>query len=255
MSRIKTWLKKTPLYPVLRAVRNAVRPKSRLDRIERRDAAHTAAVLARALQPGGNAVDVGAHAGDVLAEFVRLSPAGRHVAVEAIPELAARLRAAFPGVAVHAAAAGEAPGTAEFQWVTTNPAYSGLKRRADLRAEDAVTAVTVPIVRVDDLVPPGVRVAVLKIDVEGAELGVLRGAARVLAESRPWVLLEHGSAAAVYGTTTAAVAAEFARHRMSVWLMGDWLAGRPPLSADGFAAAVASGDYWNFLAGPTPDGT
>jgi FkbM family methyltransferase len=253
MSRIKNWLKKTLLYPLLRAGWHLVRPKSRVERIERRDARHTAAILGHVLGPGGNAIDVGAHRGDVLAEFVRLSPTGRHVALEPIPEPAERLRAAFPGVAVHSAAAGDTSGTAEFQWVVTNPAFSGLRRRPDLRPEESVRTVSVPVVRIDDLVPPGLPINLMKIDVEGAELGVLRGAARVLAESRPWVLLEHGSAAAAYGTTTADVVAEFDRHRMAVWLMGEWLAGRPPLTPEGFAAAVASGDYWNFLAGPAPE--
>ncbi len=183
----------------------------------------------------------------------RLSPAGRHVAVEPIPELAEHLRTSFPGVAVHAAAAGENPGTAEFQWVVSNPAFSGLKRRSDLRPDEAVRPVTVPIVPIDGLLPAGCPIAVMKIDVEGGELGVLRGAARILAESRPWVLLEHGSASIAYGATTADIAAEFARHRMAVWLMGDWLAGRPALTPEEFLAAVASGDYWNFLAGPIPE--
>jgi FkbM family methyltransferase len=253
VSRIKDWLKKTPLYPLLRAGWNAVRPRSRVERIERRDARHTSMILARILREGDNGIDVGAHRGDVLAEFVRLSPTGRHVAIEPIPELAGGLRAAFPGVAVHAAAASDAPGRAEFQWVTSNPAFSGLKQRPDLRLEETVRAVSVPVVRIDDLVPTGFPVGVMKIDVEGAELGVLRGAARVLEEARPWVLLEHGSASLAYDATTADVFAELARHTMAVWLMGDWLAGRPPLTAAAFAAAVASGDYWNFLAGPAPD--
>jgi len=253
MSRIKDWLKRTPFYPLLRAVREALRPKSRIDRIERRDARQVARILHRVMRPGGNGVDVGAHQGDVLAEFIRLSPTGQHVAVEPIPEMAVRLQAAFPGATVHAAAVGDVPGTVEFQWVTSNPAFSGLKRRPDLRPGESIQAIVVRVVCLDDLIPPGFSVAVLKVDVEGAELGVLRGASRLLAENRPWVLLEHGSAAATYGTTTADITAEFARHRMGVWLMGDWLAGGPPLSADEFTAAVAGDDVWNFLAGPLPE--
>ena len=253
MSRFKDWLRRTHLYPVLRGGWRLVRPKSRVERLDARDSRQATAILRRVLRPGSNAIDVGAHRGDVLALLVRLSPAGWHVAVEPIPELAERLKAEFPGVTVHSAAVGDSTGTADFQWVVTNPAFSGLKRRPDLRPEETVRGVSVPVKRIDDLVPPGTSIAVLKIDVEGGELGVLRGAARVLAESRPWVLLEHGGAAAAYGSTTADVAAEFARHRMAIWLMGDWLAGRPPLTLDGLLAAVNSGEYWNFLAGPAPE--
>jgi FkbM family methyltransferase len=252
MERVKDWLKRTPLYPVLRAGWHLARPKSQIERIERRDASHTAAILRRVLRPGDHAVDVGAHRGDVLAEFVRASPAGRHVAIEPIPELAERLKIAFPTVEVHAAAAGEAAATARFQWVESNPALSGLKRRPDLSPDETIREIAVPVVRVDDLIPVGRRIAVMKIDVEGGELGAIRGASRVLDESRPWVLLEHGLAAAAYDATSADVFDELARHRMAVWLMGDWLAGKPPLTLSAFVAAVKSGEHWNFLTGPFP---
>ncbi len=251
-ARIKDWLKASRLYPLLRAIRNALRRKSRVERLDRRDSRQTAEIIRRVLKAGGNAIDVGAHRGDLLALFLRRSPTGRHCALEPIPELAERLRSEFPTVEVHAAAAGDVRGTAEFQWVVSNPAYSGLKRRPDLGHREVLRSMTVPVVRIDDLVPPGVPIAIIKIDVEGAELGVLRGAARVLEEYRPWILLEHGSAASIYGTTSGDVAAELARHGMALWRMGDWLAGRAPLTDAEFATAVAGGDHWNFLAGPAP---
>jgi len=250
VSRLKRWIKTTPLYPTLKAIRDATRTKSRVDRIERRDTEQMAKILPRLLPVGGNAIDIGAHRGDILEQFLRGSPTGQHIAVEAIPELAEHLRITFPTVEVHSAAAGDRPGTTEFQWVVSNPAFSGLKRRDDLGAGESVRPLSVRVVRIDDLVPKGRPVAVIKIDVEGAELGVLRGAQRVLNENRPWIFFEHGSAATQYGTTTADIAAEFARHALAVWLMGDWLAGRPPLSTEAFAAAAATGDFWNFLAGP-----
>ena len=35
-----------------------------------------------------------------------------------------------------------------------------------------------------------------------------------------------------------------------LWRMDLWLTGAPPLAENEFQAAVASGHYWNFLAGP-----
>jgi FkbM family methyltransferase len=53
------------------------------------------------------------------------------------------------------------------------------------------------IVRLDDVIDD--RISFLKIDVEGAELFVLRGAERILTESRPVVLFEAGDHTHSYG--------------------------------------------------------
>ena len=49
------------------------------------------------LGPDSSALDVGCHEGAVLAEIVRLAPAGRHVAWEPLPELCATRRRPLPG--------------------------------------------------------------------------------------------------------------------------------------------------------------
>jgi hypothetical protein len=56
----------------------------------------TFAVMRRVLKADSNFVDVGVNAGTVLERAVKVSPAGRHWAFEAIPELAQKLEIAFP---------------------------------------------------------------------------------------------------------------------------------------------------------------
>jgi FkbM family methyltransferase len=58
-------------------------------------------------------------------------------------------------------------------------------------ATEAVTARTI-----DELVPPGVHVRVLQLDVEGHVLDALHGATRVLRSSSPHLVLESGGAEA-----------------------------------------------------------
>lgn len=248
---LKALLRKTPAYPYLRAGWDRVRPKSPAEKLAIHDAWATTAILRRVLAPDANGVDVGAHVGGFLAELVQIAPKGRHVAVEPIPTLAANLRAAFPQTTVHAVALSDSPGSATFQWVHSNPAFRGLVRRDDLRPAERIEPIEVRLERLDDLIAAGVPVALVKIDVEGGEVNVLRGASRVLRENRPWVLIEHGSACRVYGHTTGDLVAEFAAHRMAIWMLAEWLAGEPPLTHDGLSAAIAVGQY-NFLAGPAP---
>jgi len=250
MSRFKAWLKRTPLYPILKSARDLFRHQTRIARIDQRDSRLTTRILRRLLRARDNCIDVGAHAGVFLAEFIRLSPEGRHVAIEAIPRLAAALETNFPIVEVHHAAASETPGMVEFNVVVNALALSGINRRADLAANAVVEQVSVRSVRLDDVVPPDRDVRLIKVDVEGGELGVFRGAARILGQCQPWIVFEHGSACAAYGTSTEQVFDELARHGLVVWKLDDWLSGCPPLSRTSFVEAVGSGDYWNFLAGP-----
>lgn len=253
MSVFRRWLRRLPYYPVLRASWHVIRSKSIGERIDHRDRRLTTRILHRVLTPDANCVDVGANRGEVLAELLRLAPRGRHVAVEPIPALAEALRAEFPGVEVANAALADQTGEATFHVVETNPALSGLRLRPDVGPGERVVPITVPVARLDDLVPSDRRVSLLKVDVEGGELGVLRGAARVLGRDRPWVLFEHGQGApSVYGTTSEAVFAELAGQGLAVWRLDHWLDGRSPLALPEFLAAIATGEYWNWLAGPEP---
>ncbi|WP_293682763.1 FkbM family methyltransferase, partial [uncultured Phenylobacterium sp.] len=84
-------------------------------------------------------------------------------------------------VNLRAEAVGRKAGLATF-YVSPVPGHSSLY---PLPAEEASQGedLTVRIVRLDDVIPRGGRLDVIKIDVEGAELDVLAGAARTLAEN------------------------------------------------------------------------
>ncbi len=141
-------------------------------------------------RPGHVFVDVGAHIGSVVARVLDHDDGLDVVAIEAVPEKAAQLRRRFPGVTVHACAVGEAHGQASFFVHRRLSAYSSLRRPLGLA--DDVDEIAVPLRRLDELVVPD-RVDVVKIDVEGAELAVLRGAAGLLGRARPTVLFESGA--------------------------------------------------------------
>ena len=198
--------------------------------------------LAYLLRPEDNCVDVGAHAGGILKDIVRLAPDGRHLAFEPIPALAEQLRADFPGVTVHAAAVAKDRGETTFEWVKTRPAVSSI--RADPRVADGqeVETIRVPLVRLDDVVEH--PVAFLKIDVEGAEEGVLQGAAETLSRNRPLVVFEHGLSASVYGTSSASVYELLSAAGLRVFSVR----GDGPYTRDQFVEVVHSGDIWNFAA-------
>jgi FkbM family methyltransferase len=169
---------------------------------DRRDHEALATILATALRPDASCVDVGAHRGDVLDDIVRIAPRGRHIGFEPLPELAAQLQRRHPQVDVRAVALSDRNGDATFTHVLDRPGWSGFKARPTPDGAAARTqAITVPTARLDDALAPGHRPALVKIDVEGAELQVLEGARATLAAHQPLVVFEHGLGSADhYGT-------------------------------------------------------
>ncbi len=143
--------------------------------------------LIRELCPrGGCFLDVGAHIGSVFSAVHRADPDLRIIAVEADPGKAAFLRRKYPFARVLECAAGDKTGTAEFFTHSTGSGYNSLLE--EQRPEGA-RRIRVAIERLDDLLS-GEAVDLVKIDVEGAELGVLRGAEELFARGRPVVMFE-----------------------------------------------------------------
>lgn len=238
--RILAVARRLGLEPGLRRVQDLLAPWE--VRRNRRDDAHLTAIMAAALRPDANCVDVGANVGDVLGTMVRLAPEGRHIAYEPLPELASALAHRFPGVDVRNAALADEPGEVTF--------YRNLSAdsRSGLQPSEEFEAFTVKVEALDRSLPEDFAPDFIKVDVEGAELAVLRGSIETLRRHRPIVALEHGSLALAFGTT----------HRM----VHDLLAGEAglrifdmdgvgPLSADEFdRVADPPGRRWNFIACP-----
>lgn len=133
-------------------------------------------------------VDVGANIGGYALPVARR--ASTVVAIEAQAEIAGLLRRnveanGLGNITVIEAAAGPEAGEIDFPVVD-------LASRTNFGAVGSATSTgktrTTPMVALDDVAP--MDTAVVKIDVEGAELEVLAGAQRLLAETRPFWLVE-----------------------------------------------------------------
>lgn len=214
----------------------------------------TARVLERVLEPRSSCIDVGCHVGAIMDLMLHFAPEGRHYGFEPLPHLfadLARKYAGNPHVVLNEVALSEVAGETTFQHVVTNPGYSGIKRRRYDRPHEDVVEIRVKLARLDDVVPAEARVRLVKIDVEGAEMGVLKGGIETLRRSRPFIVFEHGLGAADhYGTRPEQVHDFFAALGLQVSTMGDWLDGRPPLSRAAMADQFDRGVNYYFLAHP-----
>jgi FkbM family methyltransferase len=135
---------------------------------------------------GGTFLDIGAHIGSVIAEVLFEKPTARIIAFEAIPAKASALRRKFPEVAAHCCALSDIEGTQSFYIDVHNSGCSSLARNAGNDRE-----ITVSTKRLDSVLAEE-HVDVIKIDVEGAELGVLRGATSIIDRCRPLIMFESG---------------------------------------------------------------
>lgn len=149
-----------------------------------------------ALHRPGTLIDVGAHEGLLTLPLAAL-PGARVLAFEPLPEARAalaRAAAGTPNIAIRREALGEATGqlalsipvldgAPQWQWASTAKTYHEHESpRVAIRRE------TVRVITLDSLALSDVTA--IKLDAEGAEFAVLRGARETLARCRPVLTLE-----------------------------------------------------------------
>jgi FkbM family methyltransferase len=235
----------SPVEPWLRRVHDRL-ARSRGAQYDR----ETVAVMRRLLTPASNCVDVGCYRGGILRRMVALAPYGRHFAFEPVPENYRYLTARFPTVHVFNLALADYHGDAVFQHVVGRPARSGLRRVTYPDPDQEIGEILVPVDTLDRVIPADTTIDFLKIDVEGAELQVLRGACAVIRRSRPVVMFECGSErAASYGVQPEGMY-DLLRDelRLEVSLMRRWLEGRAGLSRREFCHLLYAKREFCFLA-------
>ncbi len=153
------------------------------------------ALLDELVGPSDLVVDAGANSGVFTARLAELvGPAGRVLAFEPNPEYLPRLEqiAGVAGnVVVHASALSDAAGEAMLHVPVRSGSRLDSLGRLGHAAGDGELALSVPTVTFDEVLAREDRpVRFVKCDVEGHELAVLRGAARVLEDEQPALLVE-----------------------------------------------------------------
>jgi FkbM family methyltransferase len=148
--------------------------------------------LPELLKSGDVFVDAGANFGVYSLLSARLvGVGGRVFAFEPIPQICELLRTNalrnnLAALKVMDLALAEHMGTASLA-LHADSGRSSLRPMKD----DVVSSIEVRTSTLDQEIDPSVVVSVIKLDVEGFELSVLRGASRILRESRPLILFEN----------------------------------------------------------------
>jgi FkbM family methyltransferase len=182
VSLIQAWLTTDSIRFRIRAL------KARL-----RDQRAEFGAIGRHLEPGDIACDIGANKGSFVFWLSRWVGDGRVVAFEPQPQFAERLAAdcralELDNVTVEAKAVYSRSGAMDLFVPSGHSPGASLTHKA-VEAE-SFTTLSVPVVALDDYFGESDKVRLLKIDVEGAELGVFKGAERILRQHAPLLVFE-----------------------------------------------------------------
>jgi FkbM family methyltransferase len=161
-------------------------------------------IISTVCNANSNTVDVGCHKGEILDLLIQQAPNGQHYGFEPIPDLYKNLIEKYTNKQIHIfdiALSNEQKSTS-FNYVKSNPAYSGLIKRQYDKPNEVDEKITVQCDLVDNIIPENVHIHFIKIDVEGGELQVLQGAQKTIARCKPYIIFEHGLGASEFYDST-----------------------------------------------------
>ena len=162
----------------------------------------TMRIMKIVLEDNSTFIDIGSHKGEILSEAIKISPKGKHFAFEPIPSLYDKLKLKYGhSCEVKNFGLGDKRSKSEFHHVISNPSYSGIKKRTYPKAEKIET-IEIDLDTLDNQLKKHDRVDLIKIDVEGGEFGVLKGAQKVIEKFHPVIVFEHGLGASDHYNTS-----------------------------------------------------
>jgi FkbM family methyltransferase len=252
------WVKRGLLVRTAEWARQLLRERpTAMEQANRRYDILTVEAMRRALSPDSNCIDIGAATGEILRFMQVLAPNGKHHAFEPIPFQASELRLRFPDVQVHELALSDEPGEVDFFVVKDDPCISALRDPQEIRGlvgdtrrsdwQGQVETISVTTCQLDDVLDANETIDFIKMDVEGAEVSVFRGALRTLAESRPIVVFECSGVGVekLYGATN--LLDILSKVGFCVSSLEGWLANDSPLGPSEFPNMDTTTGFWNWM--------
>lgn len=145
-------------------------------------------LITRICSPSKTFLDVGSHIGSIVSAVRRSDSSVVVIGFEAIPDQIKRLKNYFPNVEFLECALGDSNEVVNFYVNERASGYSSLTRPS---SGEKIKKIQVKLRRLDDL-RDFENVDAIKIDVEGAELGVIRGGKETILRNRPIIMFESG---------------------------------------------------------------
>ena len=204
------------------------------------------------LSDTSNCLDVGCFKGEILDLMRSAAPKGQHFGIEPIPSQYAYLCDKYADISnctIFNIAASNSKGVSNFNHVTSNPSYSGLKKRDYDKPNETDVSIQVKTDLLDNIIPINTPIDLIKIDVEGAEMQVLEGASNLILKNKPTVIFEHGMGASNhYGTTPASIFNFFEQFSMKIATLENYISKKKYLSKSQFIKQYENKINYYFVA-------
>ena len=124
--------------------------------------------------------------------MINAAPGATHIAYEPLPKMFNLLIRKFASAArIYKIALSDNKGISSFYHTREDTSYSGFKKR-EYPKKFHLEKLEVETDRMDNLIDENLKIAFIKIDVEGAEYKVIKGATETIKRSKPVVIFEFG---------------------------------------------------------------
>ena len=201
------------------------------------------------LEEDSSFIDVGCYRGNFLIEANKFAPSGAHIGFEPIPEIYTKVIKTLGGVNdIRQLGLSDERGETTFNYVKSNPLYSGIKKRS-YPGKESIEELVIKVYTLDHQLFQSPRVDLIKIDVEGAELNVLKGGINTITKFNPVIVFEYEQGASdVYGVTPAEIWSFFDKVKYSIYTLKNFIDNPLPLSFSKFTEIYNSNDEHFFVA-------
>ena len=218
----------------------------------------TGKIIKKALESSSVCVDIGCHHGIILSMMIKHCSQGRFFAFEPLPISYKYLVKQFdmPNVEIFNMALSDTKGTAKFNYVVDDSAYSSLKEVQYLTSNKKIIEITVETDLLDNILDGKLdsnqKISFIKIDVEGAELQVLVGSKNIIKKDKPIIIFEFGSATQEYYTTKPEDIYNLLCFEcgLKISLLDSWLNNEKSLNEEEFKEQYYGGINYYFIAYP-----
>jgi|SRR3954468_22995692 len=213
----------------------------------------TKSIMKQCIQAQSNCIDVGCHKGELLDVILSRSSNGIHFAFEPLPYLFDQLQIRYKGKAsIYPYALSDVTGTSTFQFVKNAPAYSGIHKRKYTMDTPDIEQISVELKTLDGIIPKDVKIDFIKIDVEGGEYGVLKGAKQLLKKHKPIIIFESGLGASDYYGTKPDELFQFLSSEIGLHIstLKSFIKNKTPLTQNEFENHFNNNTEYYFIAHP-----